>query len=82
MKYNIGLKPKAIKSLKSINKKDQKIIIEKIEEMSNNLKGDIKKLTKFTPEYRLRVRNYRVLFEIEDRNIIIYLIKHRKDSYK
>lgn len=50
--------------------------------MSNNLKGDIKKLTNFTPEYRLRVRNYRVLFEIEDKNIIIYLIKHRKDSYK
>ncbi len=50
--------------------------------MSDNLSGDIKKLTNFTQEYRLRVGDYRVLFEVENKKIIIYTIRHRKDSYK
>jgi mRNA interferase RelE/StbE len=45
--------------------------------------GDIKKLTNFSPEYRLRVGNYRVLFDISPSKIInIYRIIHRKDPYK
>ena len=82
MKYEINFKPTSIKDLKKIDKQSQKNIINKIEKMSDNLAGDIKKLTNFTPEYRLRVGNYRVLFEIENNKIIIYKIKHRKDSYK
>ena len=79
-KYSIELKKRAIKELKKINKKDQKNIFKKIEKLPN-LEGDIKKLTNFTPEYRLRVGSYRVLFEIEDNKIIIYTIKHRRESY-
>ncbi len=82
MKYEINFKPTSIKDLKKIDKQNQKNIIDKIEKMSDNLFGDIKKLTNFTPEYRLRVGNYRVLFEIEGNKIIIYRIKHRKESYK
>ena len=82
MKYEIEFKPKSIKDLRKIDKNDQKVIIEKIEKMSHNLSGDIKKLTNYTPEYRLRVGNYRILFEVEDSKIIIYTIRHRKESYK
>ena len=53
----------------------------KIEDMENGLKGDIKKLTNFTPEYRLRVGNYRVLFEVDNEIITIYAVKHRKEAY-
>ena len=49
--------------------------------MQINLQGDIKKLTNFTPEYRLRVGNYRVLFEIEGQTIFIYRIQHRRKVY-
>ena len=45
--------------------------------MENDLQGDVKKLTHFAPEYRLRVGNYRVLFEIENEAIVIYRIKSR-----
>ncbi|MDM3847075.1 MAG: type II toxin-antitoxin system RelE/ParE family toxin [Aphanizomenon gracile PMC638.10] len=34
-------------------------------------------LTNFTPEYRLRVGDYRVLFELEEQTIIVYRVKHR-----
>ncbi|HQO03369.1 MAG TPA: type II toxin-antitoxin system RelE/ParE family toxin [Spirochaetota bacterium] len=83
MKYEIEFKPRALKDLKSIDKKDVKLIIGKIEEMKSGIdKANIKKLTNFTPEYRLRVGNYRILFEITDNIITIYTISHRKDAYR
>ena len=36
----------------------------------------------FDPPYRLRVGNYRVLFDIEDNTITVYRVRHRKESYK
>jgi len=50
--------------------------------MENDLQGDVKKLAHFTPEYRLRVGNYRVLFEIENEAIVIYRIKPRDKAYQ
>ncbi len=47
--------------------------------MQNDLHGDVKRLTNFTPEYRLRVGDYRVLFEVNKQAIIIYRIKHLKN---
>ncbi len=82
MKYQTFLKSKAIKDLKKISKEDAKKIAAKIKEMENDLQGDIKKLTKHTPEYRLRVGDWRILFEIEINKIVIYKIKHRKDAYR
>lgn len=53
----------------------------KIETLENNLSGDVKRLTNFSPEYRLRVGDFRVLFEVEEERVIIYRVKHRKDAY-
>ena len=57
------------------------MVIEKIRSLEQGLTGDIKKLTRFTPEFRLRIGSYRVLFEIEENTIIIYRVKHRKEVY-
>lgn len=81
MKYKIEFKPRAIKDLKLIPVDQRERIIEKIELLQNNLTGDIKRLTNFTPEYRLRIGNYRVLFEVDQQTIFIYRVKHRKDAY-
>ena len=61
MKYLIEFKPRAVKDLQSLSKQMQGKILEKIQSMENDLAGDVKKLTNYTPEYRLRVGNYRVL---------------------
>jgi len=82
MKYKIEFKPRALKDCKSIDKKVLQIIFSKLEILSDDLQGDVKKLTNFTPEYRLRVGDYRVLFETERDRIIIYRIQHRKEVYK
>ena len=56
-------------------------MLAKIRGLENNLAGDVKRLTNFTPEYRLRVGDYRVLFEIEGDRVIIYRILHRGGAY-
>jgi len=80
--YKIQFKKKVVKELQKLPKKDAERIVEKISALSNNLAGDVKKLANFTPEYRLRVGAYRVLFEIEKNVIIIYHIKQRGEAYK
>ena len=81
MTYEIEFKPRAIKDLQSIPKLTVERIIEKVEALRNDLAGDVKRLTDFTPEYRLRVGDYRILFEIEVDKVIIYRVKHRSDAY-
>ena len=82
MKYRVELKPRAIKDLKRIPKDNGKRIIEKLNILENNLQGDVKRLTNYTSEYRMRVGDWRILFEIEDEKIVVYRIRHRKEAYK
>nr|VFJ93145.1 MAG: mRNA interferase RelE/StbE [Candidatus Kentron sp. LFY] len=79
--YSVELMPKVIEDLEKLPRPDAKRIIEKIKSLENGLTGDIKRLTNFSPEYRLRIGNYRALFEIDDYKITIYHIKHRKEAY-
>ena len=79
----INIRASAIRDLKRINKKDKIAIhsgilnLEKFPDISN-----VKKLTNFEPAYRLRVGNYRILFDVLDDSIDIGRVLHRKDSYK
>jgi mRNA interferase RelE/StbE len=42
------------------------------------------KLKRYDNEYRIRAGNYRIRYELDDRNGIVLLLhlKHRKDAYK
>ena len=46
------------------------------------MSGDVKKLKGSRNEYRLRVREYRALFELEGRTITVYAVGQRKDIYR
>jgi mRNA interferase RelE/StbE len=81
MVYEIEFKPRALKDLKAINRRDAHRIVEKIKAMRDDLAGDVKHLTNSTPEYRLRVGDYRALFEVEGDKVVIYRVRHRKDAY-
>ena len=81
MKYEAEFKPRAIKDCRHIDKNILKTIFAKIDMAADGLKGDVKRLTNFTPEYRLRSGDYRILFEIEDNKIIVYRIRHRREVY-
>ena len=79
--YSVKLMPRAIKDLKDFPKSHVQRIMQKIANLEGGLGNEVKKLTNFTPEYRLRVGDYRVLFEIENQEIVIYRVKHRKHAY-
>ena len=55
MTYEIEFKPRAIKDLEGLSKDIQRRILAKIESLADDLAGDVKRLTNFTPEYRLRL---------------------------
>ena len=83
MEYQVIIKPRAKKDLRKLDRSTQAQLLNAIAKMQDNLTGDVKRLTNFTPEYRLRSGSYRVLFEIEnDNDIVIYRIRHRRDAYK
>jgi mRNA interferase RelE/StbE len=82
MKYNVQFKPRAVKDFETLTSIVRQRVLKRIEEMRDNLKGDVKRLTDSTFEYRLRVGDYRVLFEIERQKIIIYRIRHRREAYR
>ena len=82
MQYQIEFKRRAIKDLRAIPIKDRRALIERIDALEFDLAGDVKKLTNFTPEYRLRSGQWRVLFEIEGNSAIIYRVLNRRDAYR
>jgi mRNA interferase RelE/StbE len=82
MSYEIEIRRRAEKDLASLPKSDAQKIADAIYELENGLTGNIKKLTKHSPEYRLRVGDWRVLFEVSKDKIIIYRIRHRKEAYR
>ncbi len=83
MKYAVELKPRAVKDLQRIQKRDASRIADAIDRLGDDLSGDVKRLTNFSLEYRLRIGQYRILFEIEEQNrIIIYRIVHRREAYR
>lgn len=82
MKYITELKPKAEKDLKALPEKDRIKLVERLRLLENDLGGDVKRLTNYTPEYRMRSGDRRVLFEVVGNQIIVYRILHRKDAYR
>jgi mRNA interferase RelE/StbE len=60
-------------------------IIERILELKENPRpfGSIK-LTDYTDEYRIRIGNYRVRYQVNDQESLVILLhcKHRKDVYR
>ncbi len=83
MRYKVELKPRACKDLRRISRVDAARIVDALEKLEEDLAGDVKRLTGFTPEYRLRVGDYRILFEIEQGNqVVVYRIRHRREAYR
>jgi len=82
MRYEIEIRKRAEKDLIALSKPDAQKIADAIFALEKGLMGNIKKLTNHTPEYRLRVGDWRVLFEVTINKIIIYRIRHRKEAYR
>ncbi len=83
MKYEVFIRKSAQKSLASLQMKDYENVKKAILDLSYNPRpiGYIKLTNRIG--YRIRVGNYRVIYEIYDNKleIIILLVGHRRDIY-
>lgn len=83
MSIEIFFTKSSIKELSSIDKESAILIKEKILKLSDNPKPQGFKKLRGRPGYRIRVGNYRIIYETDfSKYITILHIGHRKDIYK
>ncbi len=84
MKFRVFIEKKVLKQLEKFDEKTRDNLLNKFRELKHGFSPrlDIKKLKGFKNHYRLRIGNFRILFEIEDNKIIIYAILPREKAYK
>lgn len=83
--YSVALQPSAEKDLRRIPAKSLARIIAKIEELAADpLPHGVVKLATAERLYRLRVGEYRVVYELrrDERKVLVYYVRHRSEVYR
>jgi len=85
LKYRIEFKRSAAKALKKIQKSYQRRIRDRIDDLSENLPDPAAtKMKGDNPFHRIRVGDYRIIYEIHGDILVIMVLKigHRKEIYR
>jgi mRNA interferase RelE/StbE len=85
LKYRIEFKRSAAKVLKKLPKPDRRRIRDKIDSFSENLPDPATtKMKGDNPFHRVRVGDYRIIYEVQEDILLILVIKigHRKEVYR
>ena len=83
--YQIEAKPSAARELEKLPRQIIPRIVEAIKELAEDpYPQGVKKLIGFDHTYRIRVGDYRILYNIYQDKLIIEIIRirHRKDAYR
>lgn len=83
--YTYEFKPQAVRDLKKLPKNIQKRIIKKLDfyaSSENPLAFADHLIHHDIGEYRFRIGDYRVIFDLENEQIIILTLGHRKEVYR
>ena len=81
-RYQIEFATSALEDLRSIPKREAEQILRKIVRLENGLQGNIKRLQNADVAFRLRMGDYRVLFDVVGDKILVQKVGHRKDVYE
>lgn len=84
MGYKIFIEKSAQKALAKITEKEQDRIIEAIRNLSENPRPIRVKKLSGREAWRIRVGNYRIIYEIQDDKLVIIVISigHRREIYR
>ena len=83
--YKVYLLKSSDRDIRKIDKQEIKRIVESIKSLEENpFPKQSKKLKGSESSYRLRIGDYRILYEVDIQNKIveIFHIRHRKDAYR
>ena len=82
--YKLLIKPTAGKEIEAVPKQDRRRIVAKITSLSRNPRPPGCEKLSGHDQYRLRQGNYRILYEIQDLDLVVLLVKvgHRRDVYR
>ena len=84
--YRLVIKRSAAKEIESIDqKKTRRRIVEKIQELASDPRPHgCEKLSGKNPYYRIRQGQFRILYEIRDQELIVYVVRvaDRRDVYQ
>jgi mRNA interferase RelE/StbE len=85
MRYELIIKPSAEKSLDKLPHLVRDRIVDAMKELRKNPRpGGSVKLTGDDNLWRIRIGNYRVVYEIHDAKLVVLVLRvaHRKDVYR
>ena len=71
----------AIADLERLPRRVAVQVMRKIDRLACGLRGDIKRLNNYDHDYRLRSGDYRILFDVIGRKIVVQRIRDRKEAY-
>jgi len=83
-KYNVEFAPAAVRQLRKLPSDVQSRIAHVIDKLSNNpLPSGVKKLSGQDALYRVRVGDYRVVYQFLSGRLLVLIVRvgHRKDIY-
>lgn len=81
MRYTLDIQQTARRDIKALSPDVARRVLVKLESLCDDLSGDVKRLVKHSPAYRLRVGDYRILFDIETDRLLIQRVIHRSKAY-
>ena len=84
-KYRILIKPSAVKEIEAISpKKDRQRLVDRISKLSDNPRSPGCEKLSGQDKYRIRQGHYRIVYSIEDQDLVVYVVKvgQRKDVYR
>ena len=82
--YRLLIKPSAGKEIEALPKQDRRRIVAKITSLSGDPRPQGCEKLSGHDQYRIRQGHYRVLYEIQDLELVVLIVKvgHRRDVYR
>lgn len=83
-KYKIEFKRSASKEIRALPSKEIKKILAKINALAENPRPPDNIKLSGEDKYRVRCGDYRILYAVEDKILIVYIVKvgHRREVYR
>jgi mRNA interferase RelE/StbE len=84
MKYTVVVPKPVQKQLENLIQTERAKVISVLKQIAEDPRPNgVKKLKGYEKTYRVRVGDYRIIYEVKDRELIVLVlsVSHRKDSY-